>query len=364
MPMPSKRTYTDLPKVMRAVVYRGRGKVRVEHVPVPSLKKGEVLVRIEACGVCPSDLKKIEYGTQEPPRIYGHEMAGVIVRIASGVQGWQMGERVAVMHHIPCGDCYYCHHRDYAQCPVYKATGTTAGWEPAGGGFAEYVRVLPWIVKKGMVRIPKKVSFDEASFIEPLNTCLKGVERLSLMKGDTVLVFGQGPIGIIFNQILSARGIRVLGLDLLAGRRDLGDRLGADWVGDPRSDGLQKTLRKLTGGRGADAAILTISAAAAVDQAMSLIRPGGRVLLFAHTRKNEFLRLDGGSICVDEKTMLGSYSASIDLQEASARLIFSRRVKVLPLVSHRFPLKKTKEAFALASHPDARSLKVIIHPHE
>jgi L-iditol 2-dehydrogenase len=347
---------------MRAAVYRGKGKVVVETVPVPEIGPGEVLVRIAACGVCHTDLKKVEYGLQVPPRIYGHEMAGTIVSTGRGVRGWQIGDRVAVFHHVPCGNCFYCDRGDYAQCPVYKKTGATAGFEPAGGGFAEYVRALPWIVKHGMVRVPRSVPLEHASFLEPVNTCLKGVDRLRLRRGDLVPVFGQGPIGLLFTQLLKARGARPVGLDLIARRRNLSVRLGAAWSADPRSPSFERRLRKESGGRGADAAVLAVPSEAALKQALALLRPGGSVLLFAHTRKGEEVRLDAGAVCVDEKTVLGSYSSSVDIADEVARLVFSGRVDVGPLITHRFPLDRVAEAFALASRPSPSSLKVLVTP--
>ncbi|HZE99098.1 MAG TPA: alcohol dehydrogenase catalytic domain-containing protein [Planctomycetota bacterium] len=351
-----------IPPEMKAAVYRGRGKVEVERVPVPPIGPGEVLVRIAACGVCHTDLKKVEYGLQPPPRIYGHEMAGVIAAMGKGVRGWKIGDRVAVFHHIPCGNCFYCERGDYAQCPVYKKTGSTAGFEPAGGGFAEYIRVLPWIVQNGMVRVPKSVPLEYASFLEPVNTCLKGVDRLNLRKGDLALVFGQGPIGLLFTQLLKARGATPIGLDLIASRRRLSTKLGAAWSADPRAPGFEKRLRKESDGRGADAAVLAVPSEAALKQALSLLRPGGTVLLFAHTRKGEEVRVDAGAVCVDEKTVLGSYSSSIDVADEVARLVFSRRVDVGPLISHRFPLEKVTEAFELAAHPTPTSLKILVTP--
>jgi L-iditol 2-dehydrogenase len=351
-----------IPTEMRAAVYRGRGRVHVESVPVPSIGPGEVLVRVAACGVCHTDLKKVEYGLQVPPRIYGHEMAGTIVAMGRGVRGWRVGDRVAVFHHIPCGTCYYCDRRDYAQCPVYKKTGSTAGFEPAGGGFAEYIRVLPWIVKAGMVRVPRSVPLEHASFLEPVNTCLKGVDRLELRRGDLVLVFGQGPIGLLFTQLLRARGARPVGLDLIVGRRRLSGRVGAAWSADPRSPSFERRLKRASEGRGADAAVLAVPSGAALTQALSLLRPGGKVLLFAHTRKGEEVKVDAGAVCVDEKTVLGSYSSSVDLSDEVARLVFSGKVDVGPLISHRLPLERVEEAFALAAHPTPRSLKILVTP--
>ena len=156
----SKVNLPCMPGTMRAAVYRGRGQVRVETLPVPRIGRGEALVRIDTCGVCHTDLKKVHYGLQEPPRVYGHEMAGVIAALGPGVRGWRPGDRVAVCHHIPCGACFYCARSEFAQCPGYKRTGTTAGFEPAGGGFAQFIRVMPWIVQRGMLRVPPRVSRD------------------------------------------------------------------------------------------------------------------------------------------------------------------------------------------------------------
>jgi len=361
MPQRSKSN-SPVPPFMRAAVYCGKDEVRVKEIPVPKIGFGEVLVRIRVCGVCHTDLKKVHYALQAPPRVYGHEMAGEIVAVGSGVKSWKFGDRVAVFHHIPCGKCFYCARRDYAQCPVYKQTGTTAGFEPAGGGFAEYIRVLPWIVKRGMIRVPASSTLEEASFLEPVNTCLKGVERLVLRRNDCVLVFGQGPIGLLLTQLLRARGARPLALDLLPQRLRMAKKLGARLAFDPRDAALAKVLRKETAGRGADAAVLAVPSEPAFQQALASLRPGGKVLLFAHTRKGDALSLDAGAVCVDEKTVLGSYSSSVDLNAETARLVFSKRVRVAPLVTHRFPLERIKDAFALAARPLAASLKVVVTP--
>src|SRR5476651_458538 len=168
---------------MRAVVYRGVNDVRVETVPVPRIGANELLVKVAVCGVCPTDIKKIHYGTVPPPRIFGHETAGTIVRLGSGVSrlgfGLKSGDRVALHHHVPCLDCHFCRHRAFAQCAQYKRTGITAGFEPSGGGYAEYVRVMSFVLP-GVVKIPKRNTFIEGAMLEPVNTVLKAVNRLSL----------------------------------------------------------------------------------------------------------------------------------------------------------------------------------------
>ena len=176
-------TQSAIPRQMSAAVYRGQNDVRLETVPVPQIGAGEVLVRVHTCGICGTDLKKISTGSHSAPRIFGHETAGQIVAIGEGVNKFEVGDRVMVFHHIPCGECYYCRHKVFAQCPVYKKVGATAGFEPSGGGFAEYVRVLDWIVRRGVVKLPESVSYEQASFVEPVNTCMKGIEALNIRPG-------------------------------------------------------------------------------------------------------------------------------------------------------------------------------------
>src|SRR3954452_5756324 len=157
MPVTAKAPQTNsakIPASMTAAVYHGKNDVRVETVPVPEIGPGELLVRVYTCGICGTDLKKISTGSHSAPRIFGHETTGVVAAVGEGVTRFKVGDRVAFFHHIPCGSCYYCRHKVFAQCPVYKKVGVTAGFEPSGGGFAEYVRVMDWIVEKGVAKIP------------------------------------------------------------------------------------------------------------------------------------------------------------------------------------------------------------------
>ena len=187
----------SIPATMQAAVYRGVNEVRIETVPVPEIGPGEMLLRVHSCGVCGTDLKKISTGSHSAPRIFGHETSGVVAAVGESVRDYRPGDRVMVFHHIPCRECFYCQNKTFAQCSTYKKVGCTAGFEPSGGGFAEYVRVMDWIVEQGTVRIPDGVSFEQACFVEPVNTCMKGIEALRLHRGETVLAIGQGPIGII-----------------------------------------------------------------------------------------------------------------------------------------------------------------------
>jgi len=355
----------SIPATMLAAVYRGVNDVRLETVPLPTIGAGELLVRVHTCGVCGTDLKKIATGSHSAPRIFGHETSGMVAAVGAGVTRFAPGDRVVVFHHIPCRNCYYCRHKTFAQCPTYKKVGCTAGFEPSGGGFAEYVRVMDWIVEQGTVKIPQGVSFEQACFVEPVNTCMKGIEALRLQPGETVLAIGQGPIGIILSVLARRAGATVITSDLYPERLRISKSLGFEhWIDASQQDAV-RSVREQTEGRGADAVILAVGSNALIRPAMEAARPGGRVLLFAQTQRGEVV-VDPAAICVDEKTLVGSYSASVDLQEESVRFVMgqgkAREMDLEQLISHRFSLQESARALELAAHPQPASMKVVIQP--
>jgi L-iditol 2-dehydrogenase len=352
---------SSVPSKMQAAVYRGEGRIGVEQLEIPRLKTGEILVRVETCGICHTDLKKIEYDLLTPPRVYGHETAGIVAAVSDGVTNFQPGDRVIVFHHIPCGDCFYCQLRLYAQCPVYKKVGVTAGFEPAGGGFSQYVRVMDWIVRKGVEKIPDGVSFDQACWAEPVNTCLKGVNLLDLRPDDIVAVLGQGPIGLIFTMLVRRIGAGVVASDTIPYRLSLSAQYGATAL-DPRTPEFERTLKERTSGRGADAVIVATNAKGLVDQALKISRPGAKVLLFAQTSVTERVEISGADVCVGERVLLGSYSADIDVQAESCRLVFSGELPLESLISDRVHLSEIASGIHTALHPTEQSLKVVVHP--
>jgi len=348
---------------MQAAVYLGKGHVAVQTVATPPIGRDEILVRVEACGVCHTDLKKIEYDLLAPPRIYGHETAGVVAAVGEHVTKYAVGDKVIAFHHIPCGQCFYCERRLYAQCPTYKKVGITAGFEPAGGGFSQYVRVMNWIVERGVEKIPAGVSFDQACWVEPVNTCLKGVEQLTPRADDVIAVLGQGPIGLIFTMLLRARGVNVLATDTIEFRRELSSKFGA-FASDPRDTSFENTVKTSSHGRGADAVILATNVKGLVEQALRISRPGAKILLFAQTSATERIEISGADVCVGERVLFGSYSADVDLQAESARLVFSGELPLESLVSDCVPLAEIQRGIAIAQRPGKRSLKVVVHPQE
>jgi L-iditol 2-dehydrogenase len=354
----------NIPTEMQAAVYRGIDDVRVETVPVPAVGPGEVIVKIHTCGICGTDLKKIHTGSHSAPRIFGHEMAGTIVAVGSTVTGFKLGDRVMAFHHIPCGTCFYCRKHTYAQCETYKKVGCTAAFEPSGGGFAEYIRVMDWIVAKGLIKIPDDIPFEQASFIEPVNTTYKAIDLLKLEQDDTVLVIGQGPIGIMLAALAKRTGATVLTSDLYQERHAVAAEFGLNHPLDARGD-VVAACKAITEGRGADVALVAVGADALIAIAMEAIRPGGRVCLFASTQRGT-ASFDPAAVCMDEKTLMGSYSSSVAIQEEAIEAVFDGyrdgSFDLTRLISHRFSLADAVEGIHLASNPQPDSMKIVIQP--
>jgi L-iditol 2-dehydrogenase len=355
----------QIPATMRAVVYRGINDMRVETVPVPEIGPGELLIKVATCGICGTDLKKIHMGSHSAPRIFGHEMAGTIVKAGDGVNGYEPGDRVMTFHHVPCGECYYCRKQIPTQCPLYLQTGVTAGFAPSGGGFAEYIRVMDFVVKnRGVVRIPDDVPFEQAAFIEPLNTVLKGVKLLNLAADDTVLVIGQGPIGLMHAALAKRTGARVLTSDLFPERHAIAARFG---LADPifaATENVVERVKAETEGRGADAVILAVGGNGLIKTAIDAARYGGKVMLFAQTQHGE-ATFDPAAVCVDEKTLLGSYSSSFSILDEVTDIVlngYRKGFDLTQLISHRFPIEQAVEAIDIASHPQPGSMKIMIEP--
>jgi L-iditol 2-dehydrogenase len=351
---------------MRAAVYHGINEIRVETVPVPRIGPGELLIKVATCGVCGTDLKKIHMGSHSAPRIFGHEMAGTIVAVGQGVAGYSIGDRVMTFHHVPCGECYYCRKQTPAQCPLYKKTGVTAGFEASGGGFAEYIRVMDFVVaNRGVVRVPDDVPFEQAAFIEPVNTVLKGVKLLRLAPDDTLLVIGQGPIGLMHAALAQrTTGARVLTSDLYPERHAIAARFGLTHPIDAGKENVVERVFQETEGRGADAVILAVGGNALIRTAMDAARPGGRIMLFAQTQHGE-ATFDPAAVCVDEKTLIGSYSSSFPILDEVTDLVlggYRNGFDLTQLISHRFSLEDAVQAIDIASHPKGDSMKIMIEP--
>ena len=351
----------DVPTEMAACVWRGGPEVAVETVPMPEIGEGEVLVRVEACGLCPTDIKKIELGLVEPPVILGHEMAGVVVAAGQHAEEF-LGRRVAVYHHIPCLECRLCELGRYSQCAGYKKTGTTAGFAPAGGGWAEYVKVSTWIVSGGgVVEIPESLPVKVAILMEPLNTCLKCTDALPDSKGTTVIL-GQGPVGLMLTALMHKDGWEVFAVEPLPERQKRSLRYGARAVFPPGND-LDANLKEIALPLGPDAVIAATESEEAINGSLRALRPGGTLILFAHTRMGQELKIDAGQVGMAEKQVIGSYSSSIELNSLTTETLVDQQYPWEELVTHVFPLNEINQALALARQPKGDSLKVAVAPN-
>jgi L-iditol 2-dehydrogenase len=349
---------------MKAQVFRGVNQLSYEEVPVPELGADEVLVQVKVVGLCQSDIKKICYPLYQPPRIFGHETAGVIAQVGPDVRGWQVGDRVVVLHHIPCMHCAYCLSDNFSMCEVYKNITTTAGFAPSGGGFADYVKVPGHIVRHGgLVKIPDQISFDQASFVEPTNCCLKAVKKAAIAPGQTVLVTGAGPIGLMFVMLVKYFGGRAIATDLLPSRIEKALAVGAEAAFDARDADLPAKIQALTGGMGVDVSLLAVPSDKAFFQALDCTRKGGKILFFAEFPDELEIPINPNVLYRREIDLIGSYSSSFRLQSLAADIVFNQRIDVDALISDRYPLEKLSQAVNQAIQPTPDTYKILLYPN-
>jgi len=351
----------SVPAEMTACVWRGGTRVEVETIPVPEINEGELLVQVEACGLCPTDIKKIDMGLTKPPVILGHEMVGKVVAAGPNAEKF-LGKRVVVYHHVPCRSCRLCELGRYSQCEGYKKTGTSAGFSPAGGGWAEYVNVASWIASGGgVVEIPELLPAKIAILMEPLNTCLKCMSALPESKG-TLVILGQGPVGLMLTALTSKAGWKVFTVEPLPERQEKSLSFGAKAVFHPKED-LAGRLQEIAAPLGYDAVIAATESEKVINDSFFSLRPGGTMILFAHTRLGQELKIDAGQIGMAEKQIVGSYSSSIELNSPTKEILLDNRFPWGEFVTHVFPLNEINSALALARRPQGGSLKVAVAPN-
>jgi L-iditol 2-dehydrogenase len=339
---------------MKVARYYSRQDVRVEDVPVPAIGPGEILVQVKACGLCGSDLMEW-YVADKAPTVLGHEPAGVVTEVGEGVGEFEVGDRVFVHHHVPCFTCHHCLRGYYTLCETFRATHLDPG------GFAEVIRVPELNVQRDVLRLPPDVSFAQATLIEPVATCIRGIARAGIQVGDTVVVIGAGGTGLIHIQLARMRGAgMVLATDFAPFRLEMARQLGADHAIDAHGDALG-ALQQLNGGRRADVVIVTAGSIQAMDQGMALAGGGATVLLFAPSSPEATLAVSPHRLLFSEITVTSTYSCSPQETRQALKLIEGGRIKVEELITHRFGLAGVGEAIRLAAQA-GESLKIVITP--
>lgn len=338
---------------MKAAVYYSLDDIRIETKPEPSIGDDEILVEMKACGVCGSDLMEW-YLRSRAPLVLGHEPAGIIAKAGKNVKKFKVGDRVFAHHHVADLTCYYCRHGDYTLCSQFAQTHL----EP--GGFAEFFKVPAPNLQIDTLKLPDRVSFEEATLIEPVGCCIRAQNKAGIHKGDNVAVVGAGPSGIIHAILAKMAGAsQVLVTDLVDYRLKKAKQLGADVVINPQKENIHEALERATDNRGVDVAIATAPNAKAVEDSIQVIRKGGKLLLFAPTQPDQYARLSPHRLFFSEITVVPSYSVSHIETRQALKLISSGELKAKELITHRFPLSRTSEAFQTAAK-SKECLKVVV----
>ncbi len=342
---------------MRAAVYYGNSDVRIEERTKPKIGPKEILLKVEASGICGSDCLEW-YRRDKVPLILGHEVSGVINDMGENVSGYRCGERIAVAHHVSCGRCFWCKHNHETVCETLRKTN----FDP--GGFCEYLRIPEINVEKGIFRLPGSVSFEEATFIEPLACVVRGQRLARFIPGQVVLVIGSGISGILHIQLAKARskGL-VFSTDINTYRLSAAKNFGADKVIDGNED-VPALLRNFNNGRLADLVVLCASAKSAVEQALRCVERGGTVLFFAAGGEKEIIPLSVNDIFWrNEVTLTSSYAAGYNDHVEALELIRRGKIKVKEMITHRLSLSEVQKGFRLTAEA-GESLKVVINPQE
>jgi L-iditol 2-dehydrogenase len=317
-------------------------KVAVRDVPVPNLAPGDILVRMEASGICGTDLEKIE-GQLGPGGILGHEVSGTIERVAKDVTRYKPGDRVVAHHHVPCYQCVDCSRGDFTLCTEFKKTNI----DPCG--FAEYFRVPEYNVARGaVIPLPPELSFEEGAMMEPIACCIRAIQRAQVQETDNVLIVGLGPTGLTQIQLLrQATTGKIVGSDIIDARLKLGKKLGADETINALTEDVPAHVRKVRG-EGVDLVIVSTGNEKALNQAFSSVRKGGRILLFGAPSHGASYQLDVSELFSRQITLLPSYSCVEAELEEAIRLVSDKRLDLKSLVSDRFKLRDAEKAMEFA----------------
>ncbi len=342
---------------MRVAMYYSNRDIRIEEVPRPKIGPGELLIRVEASGICGSDVMEW-YRINRTPLVLGHEIAGTIEEAGEGVKIYKKGDRVACAHHVPCGRCHYCLAGHETVCDTLLKTN----FEP--GGFCEYLRLPKINVDYGVLSLPDSVSFEEATFIEPVACVIRGQRLAGMKPGLTILVVGSGIAGLLHIHLARVRGAsRIISTDILEYRLNAAKKFGADISIDVKKYSAQM-LRSLNQGRLADLVIVSTGSPQAITQALESVERGGTILFFAPTDKERKIPLTFNELFWrTEISLTSSYAgAPLDYKEALG-LIASRKLDVSGMITHRLSLSETGLGFKLVSEAQ-ESIKVIICPQK
>jgi len=340
---------------MRVAMYYKNNDVRLEEMPTPSIGPGEILMRVHASGICGSDLMEW-YRLPKAPLVLGHEVAGEVVETGEGVDKFVPGDRVMATHHVPCNTCYYCARGNHSSCQTLRTTH----FDP--GGFSEFIRIPAINVDRGVLKLPDEVSYDEASFVEPLGCVVRGQRLSGFGITDSVLVMGSGLTGLLHIQLALAQGAgRIFATDINDYRLTAARKFGADCTIKADED-ISSIIRKENDGRLADFVVVCTGAKSAIEDAFQLVEPGGTILFFAPSGPDTNISIPFNDFWWSGIKTVSSYAASPSDLVLALELIRAGRVNVRDMVTHRLPLSEAQKGFSMAEEA-GDSIKIIIQPH-
>jgi L-iditol 2-dehydrogenase len=336
-------------------MYYSNNDVRLEEMPVPQIGPGEILMRVRASGICGTDVVEW-YRAGRTPLVLGHEVAGEIVSVGKDIKDYKEGDRISVSHHVPCNTCHYCLSGHHTVCETLRKTS----FDP--GGFAEYIRIPAINVDRGVYLLPDEVSFEEATFIEPLACVLRGQKMARFKPGQSVLVIGSGISGLLHIQLTRALGAsRIIATDIVDYRLKAAQKFGADEIIHAKED-IPDTIRKINNGLLADLVILCTGAVPAIMQALESVERGGTILFFAPTNQNVTIPISINNLFWrNEITLTTSYAGDRADHITALKLIHAKRINVLDMITHELSLEEAGTGFKLVAKAK-KSIKVIIKP--
>ena len=339
---------------MRAILPLAAGGFGLSEIPPPVVTAGDILVEMKACGLCGTDLGKLSHSEMSAGVRLGHEFAGVVRAVGPGVVRFAPGDRVTAAHHVPCGSCRACRHGNESMCRQFKETNV----EPCG--FSELIRIPRLHVEQVTFRLPDGMTYEEASFTEPLACAVRAVERSQVLPGDRIAVVGGGGMGLLIAQAVMARGAVAIVLDIAEERLALAQALGIGATANPAQGGIGAALAGLGGDGRVDGAALTVVTARILDEIQRAVRPGGRINIFASAADGPRLSLDFEDLYHRELSVSSTYSSTPATLAESFRLLAGGQVRVQPLISHRLPLSAFDEGVRLQR--EGKATKVVFHP--
>ena len=338
---------------MKAAKLYSFNDIRIEDIPIPEIGPGDAFIKTHACGICSGDVMPW-YIEKKAPVVIGHEPTGEIVEVGKDVTSFKPGDRVFTHHHAPCLTCRFCKRGDYVQCETWKNTRIIPG------GISEYILIPKINLENDTLSLPDTLSYEDGTLIEPTACVVKALKRTGIRRGDTVLVIGLGFMGQL--NVLLARKYgagRIIGADMVQFRLQKAKELGADEVIDVSKDNLTDALRNLTDGIMADVVVVGPNSADAMKQGIECVGAGGKVLFFTPAKPGERLTIEPNDLYFKDIDIVTSYSCGPTDTADALEIIESGIVSAEKLVTHRFPIEKTAEAFRLTAEAKD-SLKSVI----